>query len=128
MRLDDMVLIKDNHIALSSDVVKSVRLVRQKVGPSIKVEAEARTDEEALALAAAEIDVIMLDNFTPKQAKQTIGQIRRMRLQKRVKIELSGGINSKNIRQYLQARPDFISIGQITHSPKAADFSLEIMK
>jgi nicotinate-nucleotide pyrophosphorylase (carboxylating) len=128
MRLDDMVLIKDNHVALLSDTVKSIRLVREKVGPSIKVEAEARTCEEAFALAAAETDIIMLDNFTPRQAKQTISHIRRMRLQKNVKIELSGGINTKNIRHYRKARPDFISVGQITHSSRAADFSLEIMK
>ena len=128
MRLDDMVLIKDNHLALSSDVKKTIRLVRENVGSSIKVECEARTKEEALALVAAEADIIMLDNFTPKQAEQTIRQIRRMGLRKRVKIELSGGINYRNIGRYQRARPDFISAGYITHSSKAADFSLEIMK
>jgi nicotinate-nucleotide pyrophosphorylase (carboxylating) len=128
MRLDDMVLIKDNHLALSSDVKKTIRLVRENVGSSIKVECEARTKEEALALVAAEADIVMLDNFTPKQAEQTIRQIRRMGLRKRVKIELSGGINYRNIGRYRRARPDFISAGYITHSSKAADFSLEIMK
>lgn len=128
MRLDDMVLIKDNHLALTSDVVKAIRLVRKNVGSAIRVECEARTTEEALAVVAAEPDIIMLDNFTPKQAKQTITQIRRMGLGKNIQIELSGGINEKNIRHYLRAKPDFISIGYITHSSKAADFSLEIMK
>lgn len=128
MRLDDMVLIKDNHLALSSDVVKAIRFVRKNVGSAIRVECEARTTEEALAVVAAEPDIIMLDNFTPKQAKQTITQIRRMGLGKNIQIELSGGINEKNIRHYLRAKPDFISIGYITHSSKAADFSLEIMK
>jgi nicotinate-nucleotide pyrophosphorylase (carboxylating) len=128
MRLDDMVLIKDNHLALSSDVRKTIRLVRENVGSSIKVECEARTKEEALALVAAEADIVMLDNFTPKQAEQTIRQIRRMGLRKIVKIELSGGINYKNIGRYLRAKPDFISTGYITHSSKAANFSLEIMK
>ena len=128
MRLDDMVLIKDNHLALSSDVKKTIRLVRENVGSSIKVECEARTKEEALTLVAAEADIVMLDNFTPKQAEQTIRQIRRMGLRKRVKIELSGGINYRNIGRYRRASPDFISAGYITHSSKAADFSLEIMK
>jgi nicotinate-nucleotide pyrophosphorylase (carboxylating) len=128
MRLDDMVLIKDNHLALSSDVRKTIRLVRENVGSSIKIECEARTKEEALALVAAEADIIMLDNFTPKQAEQTIRQIRRVGLRKGVKIELSGGINYRNIVRYLRAKPNFISAGSITHSPKAADFSLEIMK
>lgn len=128
MRLDDMVLIKDNHLVLVSDLGKCIRLAKKKVGSSIKVECEARTKEEALAAVAAEADVVMLDNFTPKQAQQTIRQIRRMGLRNKVKIELSGGINQNNIRHYSRTKPDFISLGYITHSSKAIDFSLEIMK
>src|SRR5918993_1283198 len=63
LRLDDMVLIKDNHLALSSDVGKTVRLVRENVGSCIKVECEARTKKEALEVVAAEADIVMLDNF-----------------------------------------------------------------
>jgi nicotinate-nucleotide pyrophosphorylase (carboxylating) len=70
----------------------------------------------------------MLDNFTPKQAEETIRQIRRMGVRKKVKIELSGSINQKNIRRYSRTKPDFISLGYITHSCRAIDFSLEIMK
>src|ERR687893_1065093 len=128
MRLDDMVLIKDNHLALSSDVGKTIRLAKKNVGSSIKVECEAGTKKEAFELVTAETDIVMLDNFTPKQAEQTIKQIRRMGLRKSVKIELSGGINDKNIRRYRRAKPDFISAGYITHSSKAVDFSLEIIK
>jgi nicotinate-nucleotide pyrophosphorylase (carboxylating) len=128
MRLDDMVLIKDNHLALVSDLGKSIRLVRKNVGSSVKVECEAGTKEEALAVVAAEADTVMLDNFTPKEAQQTIREITRMGLRNKVKIELSGGINQKNIRDYSRAKPDFISLGYITHSSKAIDFSLEIMK
>lgn len=128
MRLDDMVLIKDNHLALVSDLGKSIRLARKNVGSSVKVECEARTKEEALAVVAAKADIVMLDNFTPKEAQQTIREITRMGLRNKVKIELSGGINQKNIRYYSRAKPDFISLGYITHSSKAIDFSLEIMK
>ncbi len=128
MRLDDMALIKDNHLALSSDLVETIRSVRENVGSSIKVECEARTKEEALAIVAAEADIVMLDNFTPKQAEQTIRQIRRRGSRKSVMIEISGGITDKNIREYRRGKPDFISVGYITHSCKAADFSLEIMK
>jgi nicotinate-nucleotide pyrophosphorylase (carboxylating) len=128
MRLDDMVLIKDNHLVLVSDLGKCIRLAKKNVGSSIKVECEARTKEEALAAVAAQADAIMLDNFTPKQAQQTIRQIRRMGLRNKVKIELSGGINQNNIRHYSRTKPDFISLGYITHSSKAIDFSLEIMK
>jgi nicotinate-nucleotide pyrophosphorylase (carboxylating) len=128
MRLDDMVLIKDNHLVLVSDLGKCIRLAKKNVGSSIKVECEVRTKDEALAAVAAEADTVMLDNFTPKQAQQTIRQIRRMGLRNKVKIELSGGINQNNIRQYSRTKPDFISLGYITHSSKTIDFSLEIMK
>jgi nicotinate-nucleotide pyrophosphorylase (carboxylating) len=128
MRLDDMVLIKDNHLVLVSDVGKCIRLAKKNLGSSIKVECEARTKQEALAVVAAKADAVMLDNFTPKQAQQTIRQISRMGLRNKVKIELSGGINEKNIRHYSSTKPDFISLGYITHSSRAIDFSLEIMK
>jgi len=128
MRLDQMVLIKDNHLSLCSDLGGCIRLARKKVGSSIKVECEAKTSEEALAVVSAGADIVMLDNFTPELAAQTINQITKMGMRKNVMIELSGGINHKNIRHYLRAKPDFISLGSITHSPKAADFSLEIKK
>jgi nicotinate-nucleotide pyrophosphorylase (carboxylating) len=128
MRLDDMVLIKDNHLALAGDAEKCVRLARKNVGSSIKVESEAKNMKEVLAAISAGADIVMLDNFTPKQAADAIKQITKMGLRKKVKLEISGGVNAKNIRQYARAKPDFISLGYITHSPKAVDFSLEITK
>lgn len=128
MRLDDMVLIKDNHLVLVSDLRKCIRLAKKNGGSSITVECEAGTKQEALAAVAAEADVVMLDNFTPKQAQQTIRQIRRRGLRNKVRIELSGGINQKNIKHYSRTKPDFISLGFITHSFSAIDFSLEITK
>lgn len=128
MRLDDMVLIKDNHLALSSDPEECIRLSRKKIGSSIKIECEAKSKEEALKVVSAGADLVMLDNFTPELARKTIEQITKMGKRKDVMIELSGGINQRNIQHYLQAKPDFISLGSITHSPRAADFSLEIRK
>ena len=128
MRLDDMVLIKDNHLALAGDVEKCVKLAKRNTGFSIKVECEVKNKDEALAAVLAGSDAVMLDNFTPKQAQDTIMYIAKLGLRKRVKIELSGGINKKNIKQYARAKPDFISLGYITHSVKAIDFSLEVRK
>ena len=128
MRLDDMVLIKDNHLNIVSDIDKSIRTARKNVGSSVLVECEASSEEEAIAAVAAEADIVMLDNFTPRQAQETIKKIKRIGLRQNVQIELSGGINQKNIRYYSRAKPDFISLGYITHSFKAIDFSLEIMK
>jgi nicotinate-nucleotide pyrophosphorylase (carboxylating) len=128
MRLDDMVLVKDNHLAIAGGVEKCIRLAKENVGSSIKVECEAKNMKEALAAILAGADIVMLDNFTPGQAAQAIKQIAKMGLRKKVKIEISGGVNEKNIRQYARAKPDFISLGYITHSPRAVDFSLEITK
>lgn len=129
MRLDDMVLIKDNHLALmNQDPAKCVKLAKKNVGSRVKVECEVKSIEEALAAVSAGADIIMLDNFTPLQALKAIRQLTKLGLRKKVKIEISGGVNVKNIRQYARAKPDFISLGYITHSPQAVDFSLEIKK
>lgn len=128
MRLDDMALIKDNHLTLAGDPEKCVRLTKKSAGSSVKVECEAKNMKEVLAAIAAGADIVMLDNFTPKEAAAAIKQVTEMGLRKKVKIEVSGGVNAKNIGQYAQAKPDFISLGYITHSPKAVDFSLEVTK
>lgn len=128
MRLDDMVLIKDNHLALVGDAEKCVILAKKNTGSAIKVECEAKNMKQVLAAISAGADIVMLDNFSPRQAADAIKRITKMGLRKKVKIEISGGVNAKNIRQYARAKPDFISLGYITHSPKAVDFSLEIMK
>lgn len=128
MRLDDMVLIKDNHLTLAGPPEKCVRLARKNTGSSIKVECEAKNMKEVLAAISAGADIVMLDNFAPKQAADVIKQITRMGLRKKVKIEISGGVNARNFRQHARAKPDFISLGYITHSPRAVDFSLEITK
>jgi nicotinate-nucleotide pyrophosphorylase (carboxylating) len=128
MRLDDMVLIKDNHIALAGPAEKCVRLAKKNIGSSIKIECETKNMKEAYAAISAGADIVMLDNFTPNQVAKAMKQIAKMGVRKKVNIEISGGVNAKNISQYARAKPDFISLGYITHSPKAVDFSLEIMK
>jgi nicotinate-nucleotide pyrophosphorylase (carboxylating) len=128
MRLDDMVLIKDNHLALAGSVKECVTLAKKYIGSTVKTECETRNLKEVLAAISADVDVVMLDNFSPKQAADAIKQIVKMGLRKKAKLEISGGVNAKNIRRYAQAGPDFISLGYITHSPKAVDFSLEVMK
>jgi nicotinate-nucleotide pyrophosphorylase (carboxylating) len=69
----------------------------------------------------------MLDNFPPMEAAKTMKEISRMGLRKKLKIEISGGINIQNIRDYARELPDIISIGFLTHSSQAVDFSLEII-
>jgi nicotinate-nucleotide pyrophosphorylase (carboxylating) len=126
MRLDDMVLIKDNHIALAGSPEECIRMAKKSVGSAIKIECEAKSEKEAIAAIRAGADIVMLDNFTPAQAAKTIKQITKLGLRKKATIEISGGVNHENIKKYAKARPDYISMGYITHSPRAADFSLEI--
>lgn len=127
MRLDDMVLIKDNHLLLTNSVEKSIRLARKNVGSSVKVECEVTNMDEVIAAINAGAEIIMLDNFSPREVTKTIKRITKMGIRNKAKIEVSGGINLQNVRYYAKAKPDIISIGYITHSPKAIDFSLEIM-
>jgi nicotinate-nucleotide pyrophosphorylase (carboxylating) len=72
-------------------------------------------------------DIVMLDNFPPAEAAKVMKEISRMGLRTKVKLEISGGINIHNIRDYAKELPDIISVGFLTHSSKAVDFSLEII-
>ncbi len=125
MRLDDMILIKNNHLAIAGPPGESVRAARRRAG-SATIECEVRNTGEAIDAISAGAHIVMLDNFTPAQVRKTIRRLSKLGLRKKAKIEISGGISKKNIRQYAQCKPDFISLGSITHSPRAVDFSLEI--
>jgi nicotinate-nucleotide pyrophosphorylase (carboxylating) len=128
MRLDDMVLIKDNHISLVGSVEKAIEHARNKIGKSIKLECEATNLEEAVAAVNAGADSVMLDNFSPIAVAKTIDELSRRGIRDKAKIEVSGGISLQNIRAYAKAKPDIISIGYLTHSPRAVDFSLEVIE
>jgi nicotinate-nucleotide pyrophosphorylase (carboxylating) len=126
MRLDDMVLIKDNHLEVAESIEKTVQAAKDKVGAGVKIECEVKNTEEAIRAANAGADVIMLDNFSPSEAESAIRAIRE--LGKPVEIELSGGINLGNVIDYVKAKPNIISIGYLTHSSAAIDYSLAIVK
>jgi nicotinate-nucleotide pyrophosphorylase (carboxylating) len=128
MALDDMVLIKDNHIFFSESVEKSVKLARQNVGTSLRVECEVTTLDSAIAAINAGADIIMLDNFSPLDVSRTIKEITNKGIRKRAKLEVSGGISLQNVKSYAKSRPDIISIGHLTHSPEAINFSLEMIE
>ena len=128
MRLDDMVLIKDNHLFFSGSVEKSIKLARRNVGSSAKIECEVRTLKDAIGAINAGATIVMLDNFSPREVTEAIKEITKRGFRNRITLEVSGGITLQNVRYYAKAKPDIISIGHLTHSPKAIDFSLEITK
>ncbi|MDP8941518.1 MAG: carboxylating nicotinate-nucleotide diphosphorylase [Thermoproteota archaeon] len=127
IRLDDMVLIKDNHLAIIGSVTKSVEIAKKKAASSVTIECEANNSNEVIEAITAGADIVMLDNFSPDEAAKIIKEITRMGIREKVKLEISGGITMQNIRDYAKEQPDIISVGFLTHSPKAVDFSLEII-
>lgn len=118
--LSEMILIKDNHIASCGSVKKAI-LNARKSKKKIEVECDNFTQvKEALA---ANPDIIMLDNMSIAEIKKSAKEIRK---NKKISIEVSGGINLENIANYRALDIDFISIGSLTHSVKAVDIGLDI--
>jgi len=128
LHLDDMILVKDNHLAVIGDIRPAVKEVMEAVSFSKKVEVEVSTVEDALEAVEAGVDIVMLDNFTSKQVKKAIGLLENKGLRDKVLVESSGGIAEKNILEFAAAGVDIISLGEITDSAKALDMSLEIVK
>jgi nicotinate-nucleotide pyrophosphorylase (carboxylating) len=123
LRLDEMIMIKDNHIAVSNSLLNLIKKAKKRY-KNFEVEVESNSD--AILAAKEGATIIMLDNFSPKQIKKTIQDLKIKKLRNKVKLEASGGITSKNISQYAKTGVDIISVGSITNSVKGIDMSLEI--
>lgn len=122
--LFDMVLLKDNHLAVSASFEAFANAVRRfrEAKPNVQIEVEADALEQVRAFLKIDgIDVILLDNMKPAQIREAIALGKG-----KVKFEASGGVTLKNIRQIAATRVDYISIGALTHSARAIDFSLEL--
>jgi nicotinate-nucleotide pyrophosphorylase (carboxylating) len=127
LHLDDLVLIKDNHIAVVGSVEEAVKKAKANVSFTKKIEVEVTNVEDALKAAKVGADIVMFDNFSPKQAKEASQKLKKAGFSS-VLLEVSGGIIGDNLMQYAKANVDVISMGEITNSVKALDFSLEIVK
>ncbi len=121
--LSDMIMIKDNHIAAEGSIIELIRLAKKK---SDMFEVEVDTKQDAIMAASLGVPIIMLDNFTPQKISSTISVLKKLGLRDGVRLEASGGINARNIQKYARTKVDMISIGSITNSAKAVDFSLEV--
>jgi nicotinate-nucleotide pyrophosphorylase (carboxylating) len=125
MDLSDAILIKDNHIAalraLGLNYREIVIKARNNAPPGLKVEAEARTIEEAVEAVEAGVDIVMLDNMTVMEMKRAVELIAG-----RAEVEASGGINLNTVRSVAETGVDFISVGALTHSYNSLDISLEL--
>jgi nicotinate-nucleotide pyrophosphorylase (carboxylating) len=128
LHLDDMILIKDNHIAVAGSIKKAIKKVRKEASFSKKIEIEITKVKDTLAAAKAGANIIMLDNFSPQQIEKTAKLLKKERLFGKVLLEASGGITAENILAYASKGVDIVSLGEITDSTKALDISLEITK
>src|SRR5271157_1892742 len=128
------ILIKNNHISLGGGLpaVLTRALEKRKKGQRVQVEVRSAQElEEALEYGA---EAILLDNMTPKEVKRAVQRIHRAAVERTksaqemrwIPIEASGGIVLENIRAYAETGVDFISVGALTHSAKAADISMRI--
>jgi len=123
MSLNDMVMIKDNHLLVTNSMEGIIKSARKR---HKHVEVEVENQRDAVLAANSGATIVMLDNFSPVQIKKTITELQKKKLRNKVELEASGGINSKNITAYAKTGVDIISVGSITNSVKGLDLSLEV--
>jgi nicotinate-nucleotide pyrophosphorylase (carboxylating) len=125
LHLGDGILIKDNHITtlrrLGMKLKDIVTKAKQNAPKNVKIEIEVNNISQALEVAQAGADIIMLDNMSPDEMKRVVEMA-----PEQVKLEASGGIGLDNVRSVAGVGVHFISVGSITHSARALDFSLEL--
>ena len=119
--LYDGILIKENHILAAGGIEAAVSRVRSGSGPAQGIEVEVSNLQELEQALRVGVESILLDNMTPGQVRECVDRARGRAL-----LEVSGGIDLHNIRDYAVTGVDFISVGALTHSARAADISLEL--
>lgn len=119
--LYDGILIKDNHIKAAGGIAKAVKKIRESAHHLMKIEVETKSLKEVRDALKSKADVIMLDNMDIPAIRNAVKLI-----DKRALIEVSGGVNLKNVGEIAGTGVDYISIGALTHSARAVDISMEI--
>ena len=120
MGLYDMVMIKDNHIDAAGGIGKAVKKVRDKWGSKFKIEVETRDLEEVRKALNSGVDRILLDNMNIEKMKKAVELING-----KAETEASGNISLERISEISNTGVNFISVGELTHTVKAFDFSLK---
>lgn len=126
--LDDMILIKDNHLTIAGNVKSLVQKTRERASFSKKIEVEVSRLSDVLEAAEAGADIVMLDNLAPKKIAEAIQLLKKKKLRNKILIEASGGITERNILRYAATGVDIVSLGEITQRARALDMSLEVVK
>ncbi|MSZ40099.1 MAG: nicotinate-nucleotide diphosphorylase (carboxylating), partial [Actinobacteria bacterium] len=123
--LSDMVMAKDNHLAVltrgGKDLTTELRRVRAELPEKIKLEVEVDRLDQIPAVLAAEVDIIMLDNFSIEDLRKGVEII-----DGKCVVEASGGVNLETVGEIAKTGVDVISVGALTHSARALDLGLDI--
>lgn len=117
--LFDGVLIKENHIVAAGGIFEAISRVRAYIPHTMKIEIETETLTQVDEALAAGADIIMLDNMTPADMRTAVQTIAG-----RVPVEASGGVTLETVRAIAESGVDIISVGALTHSPRAVDISM----
>jgi len=123
MGLWDMVLIKDNHIEAAGSIRAAVAAARG-LHPDLRIEVEAKSMDQVAEAVSAGADRVMLDNMSSEQMRDAIALVRAV--DSPPEIEVSGGLTGDRLREIAELKPDFVSVGALTHSAPALDISLEL--
>lgn len=124
--LDDMVLIKDNHIAACGTPLEALKKAKENTSFSKKIEIEVETLDDAIECVKNGADIVMLDNMSPDEVSEVISELNKLNIRQNSLIEVSGGINEENILDYVNLGIDIISMGALTHATRSLDFSLKL--
>jgi nicotinate-nucleotide pyrophosphorylase (carboxylating) len=122
MGLYDMVMIKDNHILACGGIEQAMEIAR-KTPPGIQIEVEVTDMQQGLIAAKNGADIIMADHFSPEDTKALRSAVKK--IDNDILVEASGNITEANVSEY-SGCADIISLGALTHSPKAVHFSMDI--
>ncbi|MGA7173489.1 MAG: carboxylating nicotinate-nucleotide diphosphorylase [Candidatus Dormiibacterota bacterium] len=121
MGLFDAILIKDNHVDLAGGLRQAVARAATH-HPAKEIEIEVRTEGELEQAVEAGVGRVLLDNFSPEGVRAAVAWVGN-----RAEVEVSGGVNLENLAAYAGARPNYISVGRITHSAPALDLAMKVI-
>lgn len=123
--LSDMVMAKDNHLAVltagGKDLTTELKRVKSELPAGVKLEVEVDRIDQIAPVLAADVDIIMLDNFSLADLREGVGLIAG-----KCVVEASGGVNLDTVGEIAKTGVDVISVGALTHSARALDLGLDV--
>jgi nicotinate-nucleotide pyrophosphorylase (carboxylating) len=128
LRLDDCILIKDNHLKLMPSIKEAIKRALKAVSFTKKVEVEVENVSQAIEAVETGADIVMLDNMELEEIMKVLGELKKRGIREKAIIEASGGITNENIEEYAKTGVDVLSLGSLTHSVQALDVSLRMSR